>query len=82
MQAVEERAVTTAGPQHQGRREQGVLQRMGLPSVARREPAVGSHACAMWHLLRKAAHRSAAHTRCVQIAPVTAPDFNRKPVCG
>ncbi|EFE68396.1 predicted protein [Streptomyces viridosporus ATCC 14672] len=36
--------------------------------MAKRPPAVlGRIACAMGHLLRKAAHRSAVHTRCVQI---------------
>src|SRR3954447_26666050 len=39
----------------------------GLPSVAKRDPAVlGRNACAMGHLLRNAAHGSAVHTRCVQ----------------
>ena len=46
----------------------------------RETPAVlGRNACAMGHLLRKAAHRSAIHTRCVQIDGPPPPDFNRKP---
>src|SRR4051812_24271979 len=39
----------------------------GFPSVAKRPPAVlGRIACAIGDLLRKTAHGSAIHTRCVQ----------------